>query len=139
MADTQTAPHPATKPIPALGGSIVEAQEALLSLEEPEEEKPQIEEAEPTEEEESQPEEEGESLEEESEEEEEVEPEEEVDTEEESEEESGEDEYGEELYAVTVNGEQRRKNLQVKEIKWNKSNHNGLKRFQKHKRRVSST
>ena len=111
MADTQTAPHPATKPIPALGGSIVEAQEALLSLEEPEEEKPQIEEAEPTEEEESQPEEEGESLEEESEEEEEVEPEEEVDTEEESEEESGEDEYGEELYAVTVNGEQREVNL----------------------------
>jgi len=41
MADTQEAPHPATEPIPALGGSVTEAQEALLSLLDPEEEKPQ--------------------------------------------------------------------------------------------------
>ena len=41
MADTQQAPQPAgLQPIPALGGSILEAQEALLSLEVPEEEKP---------------------------------------------------------------------------------------------------
>ena len=72
MADTQNAPQvPAgLQPIPALGGSITEAQEALLGLEEPEEETPQTEEAQPTEVEESQPEEEDESFEEESEEEE---------------------------------------------------------------------
>ena len=64
MADTQNAPHPALQPIPALGGSVTEAQEALLSLVEPEEEKSREEEAQPTEVEESQPEEEGESLEE---------------------------------------------------------------------------
>ena len=100
MADTQTAPQvPAgLKPIPALGGSITEAQEALLGLMEPEEEKPQEEEAQPTEEEESQPLEEDESFEEESEEEEAEE------AEEESEETEGEEE--EELYAVTVNGEE---------------------------------
>ena len=100
MADTQTAPQaPAgLQPIPALGGSITEAQEALLGLMEPEEEKPQEEEAQPTEEEESQPLEEDESFEEESEEE--AEPE----GEEESEETEGEEE--EELYAVTVNGEE---------------------------------
>ena len=71
MADTQTAPQqPAgLQPIPALGGSVTEAQEALLSLLEPEEETPKTEEAQPTEEEESQPVEEGESLEEDSEEE----------------------------------------------------------------------
>ena len=100
MADTQTAPQaPAgLQPIPALGGSITEAQEALLGLMEPEEEKPQEEEAQPTEEEESQPLEEDESFEEESEEEEAEE------AEEESEETEGEEE--EELYAVTVNGEE---------------------------------
>ena len=101
MADTQTAPQaPAgLQPTPALGGSVAEAQEALLSLLEPEEETPETEEAQPTEEEESQPVEEDESFEEESEEEEEVE-----EAEEESEEAEGEEE--EELYAVTVNGEE---------------------------------
>jgi len=101
MADTQTAPQaPAgLQPTPALGGSVAEAQEALLSLLEPEEETPETEEAQPTEEEESQPIEEDESFEEESEEEEEVE-----EAEEESEEAEGEEE--EELYAVTVNGEE---------------------------------
>jgi len=101
MADTQTAPQaPAgLQPTPALGGSVAEAQEALLSLLEPEEETPETEEAQPTEEEESQPIEEDESFEEESEEEEEVE-----EAEEESEETEGEEE--EELYAVTVNGEE---------------------------------
>jgi len=106
MADTQTAPQvPAgLQPIPALGGSITEAQEALLSLEEPEEETPQTEEAQPTEVEESQPEEEDESFEEESEEEEEAE-----EAEEESEEPGEEEE--EALYAVTVNGEEREVSL----------------------------
>ena len=101
MADTQTAPQaPAgLQPTPAPDGSITEAQEALLSLLDPEEEKPQTEEAQPTEEEESQPLEEDESFEEESEEEEEAE-----EAEEESEETEGEEE--EELYAVTVNGEE---------------------------------
>ena len=101
MADTQTAPQApaALQPIPALDGSITEAQEALLSLLEPEEETPETEEAQPTEEEESQPLEEDESFEEESEEEEEAE-----EAEEESEETEGEEE--EELYAVTVNGEE---------------------------------
>jgi len=100
MADTQPAPQvPAgVQPIPALGGSITEAQEALLGLMEPEEDKPETEGAQPTEEEESQPEEEDESFEEESEEESEEE------GEEESEETEGEEE--EELYAVTVNGEE---------------------------------
>ena len=96
MADTQEAPHPATEPIPALGGSVTEAQEALLSLLDPEEEKPQEEEAEPTEVEESQPEEEDESLEGESEEEEDVGSEDTDESEEEV----------EDLYAVTVNGEE---------------------------------
>ena len=100
MADTQTAPQaPAgLQPPQAPDGSIIEAQEAVLSLLDPEEEKPQTEEAQPTEEEESQPLEEDESFEEESEEE--VEEE----SEEESEETEGEEE--EELYAVTVNGEE---------------------------------
>ena len=71
MADTQTAPQaPAgLQPIPALGGSIDEAQEALRSILEPEEETPETEEAQPTEEEESQPIEEDKSFEEEPEEE----------------------------------------------------------------------
>ena len=99
MADTQNAPLPALQPIPALGGSVTEAQEALLSLVEPEEEKSWEEEAQPTEVEESQPEEEGESLEEESTEEEEAE-----EVEEESVESDGEEQ--ESLYAVTVNGEE---------------------------------
>ena len=99
MADTQTAPQvPAgLQPPPAPSGSVTEAQEALLSLLEPEEDKPETEEAKPTEEEESQPVEEDESFEEESEEEAEEE------SEEESEETDGEEE---ELYAVTVNGEE---------------------------------
>ena len=101
MADTQTAPQvPAgLQPPTAPQGSVTEAQEALLSLFEPEEETPETEEAQPTEEEESQPVEEDESFEEESEEEEEAE-----EAEEESEEPEGEEE--EELYAVTVNGEE---------------------------------
>jgi len=100
MADTQTAPQvPAgLQPIPALGGSVTEAQEALLSLLEPEEETPETEEAQPTEVEESQPEEEDESFEEESEEEEES-----SDTDEEAEEDL--------LYAVTVNGEEQEVSL----------------------------
>ena len=53
MADTHQAPHPATQPTPSNSGSVEEAREALLSLLEPEEEKPEIEEATPTEEEES--------------------------------------------------------------------------------------
>jgi hypothetical protein len=99
MADTQTAPHPATQPAPAPGGSITEAQEALLGIMDTDgeipEEKPKAEEAQPTEEEESQPEEEDESFEEESEEEEEPE------GEEESEEPDVEEE---ELYRVKVDG-----------------------------------
>jgi len=99
MADTQTAPQqPAPiQPIPALGGSVTEAQEALLSLMEPEEETPEEEEAQPTEEEESIPEEEDESLEEASEEFEE-EPEEDTESLEEGEEEL--------VYAVNVGGEE---------------------------------
>ena len=100
MADTQNAPQvPAgLQPIPALGGSIDEAQEALLSLLDPEEEKPKDEEAAPTEEEESTEETQDESLEEESE-------EEESEEEDEESEESDEQESEEpEVYAVTVNG-----------------------------------
>jgi len=106
MADTQTAPQaPAgIQPPPVPDGSVTEAQEAILSLLDPEEETPETEEAQPTEEEESQPEEEDESFEEEPEEEDES-----VEEEEESEEpDEGE---GEELYAVTVNGEEREVNL----------------------------
>ena len=98
MADTQEAPLPALQPITALDGSVTQAQEALLSLLEPEEETPEEEEAQPTEVEESQPEEEDESLEEESEEEEEV-----VEASEDTDEPEVE---GEDLYAVTVNGEE---------------------------------
>jgi hypothetical protein len=97
MADTQPAPHPAVEPTPALGGSVTEAQEAILSLLTPEEEKPEEEKVEPTEVEESQPEEEDESFEEE---------EEEEASEEEDESESADEEDEEELYAVTVDGEE---------------------------------
>ena len=97
MADTQTAPQPAAEPIPALGGSVTEAQEAILSLLTPEEEKPEEEKVEPTEVEESQPEEEDESFEEE---------EEEEASEEEDESEPADEEDEEELYAVTVDGEE---------------------------------
>ena len=96
MADKQEAPHSATQP---QEGSVEEAHEALLSLLEPGEEKPEGEKAAPTEEEESTEETQDESLEE--------EPEEE--TEEESEEESeGSDDEAEEdlLYAVKVDGEE---------------------------------
>ena len=104
MADTQEAPQTTAQPLPQLPGSVREAQEALLGLMEPEEEKPQEEEAQPTEEEESQPIEEDESFEEETEEE----------AEEESEEESEEPdevESEETLYAVTVNGEEQQVTL----------------------------
>ena len=101
MADTQEAPHPATQPIPQISGSVTEAQEALLGLMEPEEEKPKEEEAKPTEEEESTEETQDESLEEESEEEAETEEE-----EEESEESDDEVEEEPEVYAVTVNGQE---------------------------------
>ena len=88
MADTQPAPQE---------GSVEEAHEALLSLLEPEKEKPETEEATPTEEEESTEETQDESLEEES------EDESEAEAEEESE---GTDEEADEdpLYAVTING-----------------------------------
>jgi len=102
MADTQNAPLPALQPIPALGGSVTEAQEALLSLLEPEEETPKAEEAQPTEEEESTEETQDESLEEEPEEEEEAVEEE---AEEESEEPVEEEQPEEELYTVRVDGE----------------------------------
>jgi hypothetical protein len=99
MADTQAAPQPAIQPPPAPQGSVTEAQEALLSLLEPEEETLETEEAQPAEEEESQPEEEDESFEEE--------------PEEEEEESEGTDEEAEEdlLYAVTVNGEEQEVSL----------------------------
>ena len=98
MADTQAAPHPATTPIPSLGGSINEAQEALLSLAEPEEEKLRTEEAQPTEDVESTEEEpQDESLEE--------EPEDEAEEESEVESEEPDEEAEEELlYAVKVDG-----------------------------------
>ena len=90
MADTQLAPQE---------GSVEEAHEALLSLLEPEKEKPETEEATPTEEEESTEETQDESLEEESEDESEAEADEESD---------GTDEEADEdpLYAVTINGEE---------------------------------
>jgi len=95
MADKQPAPQAheeQTQP-----GSLWEAQAALLKMTEPEGETPETEEATPAEEDESQPVAEDESFEEETEEEEEPE------GEEESEETDGEEE---ELYAVTVNGEE---------------------------------
>ena len=103
MADTQEAPQPSgLQPIPALGGSVTEAQEALLSLMEPEEDKPKDEEAAPTEEEESTEETQDESLEEESEEDSDSE-----DEEEEAEESEEEEEDEEEpLFTVTANGQE---------------------------------
>jgi len=108
MADTQQqAPHPAVMPSTALGGSVTEAQEAILGLLAPEEEQPEKEEAQPTDVEESQPTEEDESFEEEQ-------SEESDDNEESAEsdemEESDEDDDSEEpeeitLYTVKVNGE----------------------------------
>ena len=98
MADKQPAPQAheeQTQP-----GSIWEAQEAILKIEESERETPETEEATPTEEEESQPIAEDESLEEETEEEEESD-----EAEEESEEPDEEDEE-ELLYAVKVDGEE---------------------------------
>jgi hypothetical protein len=104
MADTQQAPQPAIQPIPALGGSVAEAQEALLGLMEPEEEKPKEEEAAPTEEEESTEETQDESLEEESEEE--SDESEEVEEEEEEDSEESDDEEEEELFTVKIDGEE---------------------------------
>ena len=106
MADTQPAPQApaAIQPIPALGGSIIEAQEALLGLLEPEEEKPETQESPPEEVEESTEETQDESPEEVSEDEPEEESEDE--SEEESDEESEVEEEVEELYTVTVNGEE---------------------------------
>ena len=103
MADTQEAPQPSgLQPIPTLGGSITEAQEALLGLMEPEEDKPKDEEAAPTEEEESTEETQDESLEEESEEDSDSE-----DEEEEAEESAEEEEDEEEpLFTVTANGQE---------------------------------
>jgi len=99
MADTQPAP------LPVDPGSITEAQSAFLGILEPEEVKPETEESAPTEDvEESTEETQDESPEEVSEE----EPEEESDdeSEEESDEESEVEEEGEDLYTVTVNGEE---------------------------------
>jgi hypothetical protein len=100
MADTQTAPQPATQPPQPPSGSVSEAQEALLGLLEPEEENPVEEEAAPTEEEESTEETQDESLEEESEE------ELEASAEEETEESDDEDEEEPDVYAVNINGEE---------------------------------
>ena len=103
MADTQEQPQPSgLQPPPVRGGSVEEAQEALLSLLDPEEETLVEEEAQPTEEEESQPEEEDESLEEDSEEDS-TDEEEEEESEEESEEEEEEEEP---LFTVTANGKE---------------------------------
>ena len=99
MADTQPAP------LPVVPGSVTEAQNAFLGLMEPEEEKPETEESAPTEDvEESTEETQDEPLEEVS-----LEGEEEVEEEveeEPEEEESDDSEEVEELYAVTVNGEE---------------------------------
>ena len=109
MADTQQqAPqHSGLQPIPALGGSINEAQEALLSLLDPEEEKPKAEEAAPTEEEESTEETQDESLEEDTPDEDGEEEEGEESDEFEESDEAEETEEPEEttLYTVKVNGE----------------------------------
>jgi len=106
MADTQQqAPHPAAMPTTAPSGSVTAAQEAILGLLAPEEEKPEQEEAQPTDVEESQPEEEDESFEEDQ-----LDESEEDEESEESEEEYEDDEESEEpeettLYTVKVNGE----------------------------------
>ncbi len=102
MADTQPAPQPAVQPLQPAPGSIAEAEEVLLGLLEPEKETPETEEAAPTEEEESTEEIQDESLEEEPEEDE---------SEEESEEEDDEGTEeraveGDDLYAITINGEE---------------------------------
>ena len=99
MADTQSAPHPATQPLQPASGSIAEAEEALLGLLEPEKETPETEEAAPIEEEESTEEIQDESLEEEPEEEESEEEEDDEGTEERAIE-------GDDLYAITINGEE---------------------------------
>ena len=101
MADTQSAPQPATQPLQPAPGSIAEAEEVLLGLLEPEKEKPETEEAAPTEEEESTEEIQDESLEE--------EPEEESEEESEEEDDEGTEERaveGDDLYAITINGEE---------------------------------
>jgi len=99
MADTQEAPQTAVPDGNAQEGGLIEAQNALLQMLEPEEEKPATEEEQPTEEEESQPEGEDESL------------EEEPESEEPAEEDEDEGDEsraveGEDLYAVTVNGKE---------------------------------
>ena len=106
MADTQPAPQApaAIQPIPALGGSITQAQEALLGLLAPEEEKPETQESPPEEVEESTEETQDESPEEVSEEE--FEEESDDESEEESDEESEVEEEVEELHTVTINGEE---------------------------------
>ena len=101
MADTQEAPHEATQPLKPAPGSMAAAEEALLGLLEPEEETPETEEAKPTEEEESTEETQDESLEE--------EPEEESEEESEEEDDEGAEERaveGDDLYAITINGEE---------------------------------
>jgi hypothetical protein len=105
MADTQDAPQLTGENMP---GSIREAQEALLGIMEPEEDKPKKEEAEPTEAEESQPETEESSYEEESESEESLEAQEERAVEGEDTEEETDDEATEEpsLYSVTIDGDE---------------------------------
>ena len=98
MADTQQAPQAIEVDVNAPDGSIVEAQEALLRMMEPAEETPETEEEQPTEEEESQPAEEDESSE--------VEPEESEEDDDDYEGTDNREAEGEDLYAVTVNGEE---------------------------------
>ena len=102
MADTQEAPQ-ATLDENAQEGSLIEAQNALLKLMESQEETPDAEATEPTEEDESQPVEEDEPLEEVT--------EEESDDDDESEESDNRAVEGEDLYAVTVNGEEQQIHL----------------------------
>ena len=101
MADTQEAPQTAVPDGNAQEGGLIEAQNALLKLMEPEEDTPETEEEQPTEEEEAQPEEEAETTEEE--------------PEESEEDDEGADDQTEEeedlLYAVTVNGEEQEVSL----------------------------
>ena len=99
MADTQEAPQTVAPDGNAQEGGLIEAQNALLKLQEPVEETPETEEEQPTEEEESQPEGEDESLEEESE-------SEELEKGDEDEGDESRAVEGEDLYAVTVNGEE---------------------------------
>jgi len=101
MADKQEAPQIAVPDGNAQEGGLIEAQNALLKLMEPEEETTETEEEQPTEEEEAQPEEEAESTEE--------------APEESEEDDEGTDDQTEEeedlLYAVTVNGEEQEVSL----------------------------